>query len=183
MGRNSALAILGVVISLAATFFLAYSAWIFTGRYSDYELQGKRLRIADLAVNHAREKQHLVRKYNLIMADFAKFSSQVKHFGVGPGRWQTYDVNLDKILPLTEAGHLIAQLSSGPNFYFQPLSLSLGTGDYIKAAPITTANSSPQTAAESPPSPPAPPSSSSRKIHAGDVFLRVQGKFIVRDKQ
>lgn len=185
MSRKSAIKYTAsVVISLLTALFFGYAAYLFEGHYSEFELQARRLRIADSAVTKARNQRRRVKKYNLTMGEFAKFSSQVEHFGLEPDKWRTYDVNLNKILPLSEAGNIIAQLAPGEGYYFQPLTLSVGTGNYIK----TSCPPSTPVDPNNPPPPPSDaqqsaPSSLSHKIQAGEVFLKVQGKFIVREKK
>ncbi len=176
---------LSVVTSLATALFFGYAACVFEGHYSAFQLQSRRLRIADSAVIKAGSQRRRVKRYNLTMAEFAKFSRQVEHYGLEPDRWRTYDVHLDKILPLSEAGNIIAQLAPGAGYYFQPLTLSVGTGNYIKTTPQPTTPADPTAAPASPPPDvqPAAPSTLSDKIQAGEVFLKVQGKFIVREKK
>ncbi len=191
MTRKSALkCTLSLVISIAAAFFFGYAAHLFAGHYSDFELQTRSLRIANLGITEARSQRRRVEKYNLTMDKFAKFSSQVEYFGLGPDKWCTYDVNLKKILPLAEAANIIAQLAPGEDYYFQPLTLLVGTGNYIKTVSQPPTPSDPDMPPPPTPSDPDMPptgqpdqSSLDQKIHVGDVLLEVQGKFIVRDKK
>lgn len=165
-----------IIISICISLFFSYSALQCLNSYSTFEMETGRLRIAKDQINKAREQRQRVAQYNKAMATFAKFTSQVNHFGLTPEHWQSYDVNVDRALTFAETGNILDQLSHDKTYYFIPAHLYIGTGAYRqdpnntettenKSTQITPPVTIPGNTADTP----------------SDLTFTVQGKFKVRD--
>jgi len=166
-----------IIISICISLFFSYSALQCLKSYSVFEMETGRLRIARDQIHKAKEQRQQVNQYNKAMATFAKFTSQVNHFGLAPEHWQNYDVHVDKRLTFAETGNILDQLSHDKTYYFIPAHLYIDTGAYRQNP------DNPETA-ENKAIPSKPPAAipSDTTDGSSDLSFTVQGQFRVRDE-
>ncbi len=166
-----------IFVSVCLSVFFSYAAHQYLLSYSAFEKETARLRIAQDQITQAREQQKRVNQYNKAMETFAKFKSQASLFNLTPKHWQSYDVSVDKSLSFAQAGNILDQLSHEKTYYFMPVHLFIGTGNY-RNNPRLSEDS--DIAEEVPLAVPQPDANSEE---SGDVSFAIQGKFMVRDSQ
>lgn len=189
-----------VIISVCISLFFGYATYLFLQGYTDFDVETQRLRIAHDQIGQAKKQRQRVDQYNASMMALGKFTSQVKQFGLAPERWQTYDVSVNRSLSFYEAGNIIDQLSHSKTFYFQPMSLYIGSGAYrdkpvetvsatktssgvfdpLGVAPVEAAETNPVELQNSHAAVTQPAAVSGIDLQIGDLTLEVQGRFIVR---
>ncbi|MEA3297741.1 MAG: hypothetical protein U9R56_07750 [candidate division Zixibacteria bacterium] len=197
--RNSKFALL-LLVSCGVALFFGYATHSFVAQYTDFEVAAKRLTVARDQVEQAQKKRLKVDQYNRAMQKLEHFTSQVESFGLTADNWQTFDVSVDRSLTFTAAGNILDQLSHSKNYYFQPVSLYIGTGLYrnkpvepvSRVQTAVDAAEQPELAGVGPVEPVqvepqavgaigiAAEASTETGGRGGDLTMEVQGQFIVR---
>ena len=178
MAKATTIHIRTLILSITITVLFGYAVQKTLTSYAAFELATTRLTIAHDQIKQAKAQRARVTRYNEAMDVFANFTSQVKLFGLGPDRWQPYDVSLSRSLSFSDTGNILDQLSHDKTYYFIPSRLFIGTGSYTQDPRLALETAGDDTVAQ-----PVEQASDDASESGGDVAFSVQGRFMVRDSQ